>query len=814
MQVIAIDTETKRFGPGLVTPPIMCTSWAYRDDTNRMVTHLVSNGDGMQMFELWKGWLEGPDLLVFLNNAYDLGVVCGTFPELEELVWAKLERGEVDDVKLREKLLALSTHGNLKFAPMPDGTKKQLGYSMADLVLNYIGDDLSADKGEDSVRTHYDLYDGVPAKSYPTEASVYAKKDAYYTLSIYEHQEVRIKSEHERASCATSRFRAAVDFALRQITDNGMRTDSEEFARVQTLMNKILHEDNLVTIIEAGILRPALLVQPHFRQIGKALALLAEWGVELPESRWAGVMCPSIDGKKAEEKTWVLTEREIMAPGAKDWSALDRDTIVSLMDAGIKFKKPEKLSVDTKMLAWTVKAVCKETSTPIKRTETGGICCDSEVIGELEGFSEKLTNFKYYQAQQKIVSTELPGMQWPNERTGEPECAERIHFCYDALVSTGRTSSFASKFFPSRNGQQIDPRVRPCYLPEEGAWLLSVDYSSLELCSVGQTTFELFGESKHRDKINAGYDLHSYLGAGLARRLPSVFTGSADPDENYRMFKSLMGGTKEEITFYKHWRKFAKPVGLGFPGGLGAKTFISLAKKTYGVNIIQAALEMNEADLDVNTTVLWHAERLGIAKDEFKWTPFLKGVALAKMLKDVWLATYPEMVEYFEWIQKQTDGVNSDGEGGHKLCYTTPLGMHRAGGSYTAAANGRAMQSPSAEGFCTAVFRVQKSTRLGDSVLRACKVHDEVHDEVLLSVPGNPEGAWEATCETQDVMEGAMEEIMPDVRISTEAALMTAWRKEADPVYHPQSGLLLPWEPDVEYDNVNGVLYLPETASV
>ena len=813
MKILAIDTETERFGLNNVTPRIMCTSYAWRDEKNRMHTALVSNGDGDTMHDLWQQWLEGPDMLVFLNNAYDLGVVVRTFPDLEPLVWAKLERGEVDDVKIREKLLALSTHGNLKFAPMPDGTKKSLGYSMADLVMAYIGDDLSADKSEDSVRTHYDLYDGVPAAQYPTEASTYAKKDAYYTLAIHEHQEVRIKSEHGRASCSTSKFRAAVDFSLRQITDNGMRVDAEEFHRVKDEMAAILHEDNLETIILAGILRPALLVQPHFRQLGKALGLLEEWGVELPVSRWSGMRCPSINGKKGEEKTWELVDREILPPNSKDWSALDRDTLIALGDAGIKFKKPEKLSVDTKMLAWTVKAVCKETSTPIKRTETGGVCCDSEVIGELEGFSEELTNFKYYQAQQKIVSTELPGMQWENERTGEMEVAERIHFCYDVLVSTGRTSSFASKFFPSRNGQQIDPRVRPCYMPEEGDWLVSIDFNSLELCSVAQTTYDLFGYSKHMEKINQGYDLHSYLGAGLARRLPSSFTGSADPDENYHMFKALMGGSPEDVKFYKHWRKFAKPVGLGYPGGLGAKTFISLAKKTYGVDIIAAALEMDEADLDINTTVLWHAERLGISESEFKWTPFLKGVALAKMLKDVWLETYPEMVDYFEWVQTQEDGFNfKDGEG--KLCYTTPLGMHRAGGTYTAIANGRAMQSPSAEGFCTAVFRVQKATRLGDSILRRCKVHDEVHDEIIASVPGNQKDAWEAICGMQDIMEDAMSEILPDVKIGTEAAVSLVWRKEADPVFDPETGLLVPWEPDVDYDNVDGVFYLPETVSV
>jgi hypothetical protein len=181
----------------------------------------------------------------------------------------------------------------------------------------------------------------------------------------------------------------------------------------------------------------------------------------------------------------------------------------------------------------------------------------------------------------------------------------------------------------------------------------------------------------------------------------------------------------------------------------------------------------------------------------------LKGVALASMLKEVWLETYPEMKDYFAWVTEQKDEANGEG----RLCYTTPMGMHRAGATYTAQANGRAMQSPSAEGFCTAVYHVQREMRLG--ALRDCVLHNEVHDEILASVPGNQERAWECVCLMQDIMEDCMSGIMPDVKISTEAALMTAWRKEAEAVYDPRTGLLVPWEPGVDYDVVDETFYLP-----
>ena len=817
MKIIAADTETGRFGEQpngeiLIHPAIICTSWAERK-LEGIVTHLVSDGDGEDMKELWTEWLTGNDMLVFHNASYDLGVCCTTWPDLEHLVWDKLERGEITCTMLREKLLNLSSHGNLEYVSLPDGNTSKLGYALGDLALNYLGLDMSADKEEDSVRTQYDLYAGMPSRNYPVEARTYALQDAHVPMAIYEAQAARVRTHHGPSSLSTEFFHTACSFALGLMTEAGMRIDSDRFYKLKKEMEAVLCEYNLSPTIRLGMVRPAEPARPQIRQVTRATELLASEFGDLAE-------------------VMMTVETEDGPQQVVDWSKISELHRAVLEDDGVKFTKPKKSSLNRKVLCERVVEVCKAIGVEPKLTDTGGISADAEVIQDLAAFDQHLEledgdellpdgsdedvpihprlmspleNYQYRQAVQKIVTTELPRMMWGPE--GEEKPAERVFFNFNALLATGRTSSFASKHYPSGNGQQIDPRARPCYLPEKGQWLLSTDYSALELCSVAQATYEMFGKSRHRDLINAGMDLHCNLGSSLADRLPSEFSGG------YEDFLKLKATDNK---LFKHWRKFAKPVGLGYPGGLGANTFMSLAKKSYGVNIMKAAQEFPEDALPGpdNTTVAWHARKVGISVSTgWRWTPFLKGIALSVLLKQVWLDTYPEMVAYFEWVSQQRDEdnvyTNQDGRTENMLCYTTPLGMHRAGGTFTSVANGRAMQAPAAEGAKAAVYRIMKECRLG-RLKGLATFPNFVHDEVLLSIPADPAAAAEVTDIVEAIMVESMQDVMPDVRISVESALMTRWRKEADPVRSRSTKLLLPWEPEAKHEvDADGSLWLP-----
>lgn len=130
----------------------------------------------------------------------------------------------------------------------------------------------------------------------------------------------------------------------------------------------------------------------------------------------------------------------------------------------------------------------------------------------------------------------------------------RIHPRYKLLVNTGRTSCSKPNF------QQL-PRegsVRSMYRAKEGCQLIITDYSALELATLAQVTYSMFGESVMREQINKGVDLHRYYAAVLWE-------------------KEIKDVTKDE-------RQQAKAANFGFPGGLGIDTFIKFSQG-YGLTL-------------------------------------------------------------------------------------------------------------------------------------------------------------------------------------------------------------------------------------
>lgn len=739
---IAFDTETFPIGPENVNPKMVCLTLAKRDG-DEVESWIYGNGDPELRDVVWQ-MLTKPDVvLIGQNTAFDLAVICRAFPEFEPAIWAKLEAGEITDTKIRQKLLNLSTHGNLDNV---NGAK--LGYGLDDMVLQYLGRDISADKhGEDSWRLNYFQLDGMKAADYPEEAARYAKHDAVYTLLVYEQQQLLVRSESGPASLSTEFFHTAAHFALNWMTVAGMRIDKAKLAEVEEMLARELSDDKLDLLLAEGIMRPSEPEQVFVRQRKKACEILGCDDAEL------------------------------------DALAADPDIRMVLEAEEIKFKAAVDASINKKRLGEKVREVCENYDVPVKLTDGGKsgnkqVCTDSEVMDTIAGWDPTLQQYRHRQGLNKLVTTEVPRMKW----NGQP--AEVVHFNFDVLKETGRTSSFAGSLYPSANGQNIDPRVRPCYVARDGYWLGSTDYGTLELVTTAQTTYSLFGWSKMRDLINAGADLHAYLGAQLALLLHDEFRGlcnsagiSNDRDAVYEQFKACKGHDSEEVrAFYKHWRSFAKPVGLGFPGGLGAETFIEFAKKNYKVDIVKQTGSM------------------------------AKAIELSKSLKTVWLDTFPEMRLYFAWVSEGTldpeNPIIGYWDHDHKepiqgQCYTSPMGMYRAGTSYCAVANGKAMQTPAGEGAKAAVFKVVRECRdvTRESVLYGSIPVNFVHDELLVEYP--IEKAHEAAQRTAEVMIEMMRLITPDVKVKAEPALMTRWDKRAEPNFD-DNGRLVPWVPPAD----------------
>jgi DNA polymerase-1 len=131
-----------------------------------------------------------------------------------------------------------------------------------------------------------------------------------------------------------------------------------------------------------------------------------------------------------------------------------------------------------------------------------------------------------------------------------------VHPRYNLMVNTGRTSCSKPNFqqLPKMGG------IREMFKAKEGNTFIITDYSAVELATLSQVLYNQFGESVMRDKINEGHDLHKYY-ASVMNSIPISMVN-------------------------KQQRQEAKAANFGFPGGLGAKTFIQFSK-TYGLDITE-----------------------------------------------------------------------------------------------------------------------------------------------------------------------------------------------------------------------------------
>lgn len=806
-RVIAFDCETFRIGPGAIAPKMVCVTIAMLDENGEMHTLLTGNGDECVVDDL-RELFEPGHMLVGLNTAYDLLVIAESYPELEPMIWKKLEAGEVDDVSIREMLLNLSTTGMLDEVELPDGSVTKIFYGMKALALKHLGVDLEDEKDDpNSPRLNFFTMDGLPAAHYDERYSEYAVDDARYTLEIYEEQEGMIESENGYASCSTSTFHTAADFALFCITNEGMAVDHEEVERMRDWLAEELSPEKHAPLYAKGILEPPLPHRPFGNQLKKAAAIV--------EARGGKVWEEEIPHTPTEAQLRKAKEKGVEPPTTKkiwvcdDWGPhLD-----ALREGGVRIADPQKEKRKDEPLRAHVKEIADRVGYALKLTDGGAISTDKEVIGDLEDLDPLLKIYGHRQKLQKLVSTDLPRMEWPK---GSGQFSDVVHFPFNILVKTTRTSSRTNDKYPSGNGQQVHPKVRGCFVPRPGNVLCSVDYSSLELVCVAEITYNLFGEeSVHWQKVNADYNMHAFLGAQLAASLdPEFSTWCEDLGIDLTNFDDVYGAfmllKKENPEFFGAWRKLAKPTGLGFPGGLGPKTMLEFAKNNYGVNFITIAedrAEEHPEEFDEPTkSVLWHANDLYEMKPaDFEWNPTLRGIQLASLIRDnVWHATYPEMRPYFKHISDDcVDEVNPvighDEESGREiagLCYTTPLGMFRAACSFTACANGKAMQSPAAEGAKNAVFNAVRAVRdaTRQSILYGCRVVNFVHDELIFELPDEgPDSLHDRATEIQRIMEDSMSVVIKNTKVKTEAALMRRWKKEADPVFDAEGRLTI-WE--------------------
>lgn len=338
---------------------------------------------------------------------------------------------------------------------------------------------------------------------------------------------------------------------------------------------------------------------------------------------------------------------------AKSTIDVTRDTLVA---HGLMRVVGKKLAKDTKAIGALVVSVLGD-DTP--QTATGRVKLDEETI-DLCGDNPMLAHLVAHNKATKLYNNWRVHLERGTHTPIQPR--------YNVLVESGRTSC------QNPNIQQLHRAggLRECFAPREGYVFASVDYASLEMCTLAQACLDLGIGSNLGEAINGGLDPHLHVAAQL---LHIDYAAAA---------QRLAEGDAE----VKHHRQISKILNFGLPGGLGAATFVQYARG-YGVTLSQ---------------------------DE------------AETLRRKWFDAWPEMQRYFEHISalvgRSTGTV-------HQL----RSGRVRGDVSYTQTCNSyfQGLAADGAKDACFAIARAAYADKT--SALYGSRPVAFIHDEILAEVP-------------------------------------------------------------------------------
>lgn len=303
-----------------------------------------------------------------------------------------------------------------------------------------------------------------------------------------------------------------------------------------------------------------------------------------------------------------------------------------------------------------------------------------------------------------------------------------IHARY-GLTTTGRTNCSA----PNLQNLRKLHGIRESFLPRPGYVFIQADFPQLELFTLSQVCYSILGHSELGELLKSGMDPHTKFAADLMK---------ISYDEG------LSRKDAKEPVFYTY-RQIAKVFNFGKPGGLGPTKLVALAaSKQYNVR-----MTMSEA------------QRYGKA----------------------WLETFPEMREYFDFI-------NASLCGGDEATVVIPqTGFIRGGARYCAACN-TGFQGLGAACAKEAVCRVAEAEYVDQrSPLYGCRTVAFIHDEILAEA--RREVCHEAGLEMARLMAEGANKYLPDCPIpaaKVEPLAMAYWSKHAEATY--KEGRLIPWD--------------------
>lgn len=380
-------------------------------------------------------------------------------------------------------------------------------------------------------------------------------------------------------------------------------------------------------------------------------------------------------------------------------------------------------------------------------TEKGGVSCDRDTL--LDSGDELLEDYGHSTENEKLRTTYADVLRQGAEAP--------IHVSYNSLLTSGRCSCRK----PNLQNLPRGGKVRECFCPRQGFLFLSTDYAALEMVTLAQVCFTLFGTSAMRDSINADEDQH----VRLAARVMGI-----DYAEGMRL-KAAGDTTLKRI------RQAMKEVNFGIPGGMGPPKLVLRARH----NKIRLCVSAGEAELcgSSGKTSTYRGRQI---------TPTcVDCLRLAVKYRDLFFEEWPEVKRYHELTAQAS-------ESGEPLESMSAGGMLRLEKEFGAASNHffQNLAAVGAKDALQAVTRAYLDPTVKSSLYGKGATVLFVHDEIISEV--YEKEAHECAMEQSRLMVEVMQRHVPDVAVKCPPALARRWFKGMEAVYD-KAGRLIPWEP-------------------
>ena len=523
---------------GIDTETLLITDHRVPDGVLAQVAH--AEGVDLITWDLWEEYFtvllaRASPMIYMFNAPFDMEVIG------HRLLWGLLAKGRVRDMECRYKLLAIAERGYY-----------QQPVSLATVARRKLLVALDKDK---DVRTGFTREAGITA----TQA-VYGAMDAVATLLL------GMKMPEQPTEALQTRGHVA----LGRVSRRGMLVDRDKMAELREAA--VTEKERCAdTLDAAGIrlrkttkcikdiitgLHAVMGVDRAYRQpTALHLRLLFAWCVErstLPAEEFRAAFqafyteewLAAPVKKKDRELEKALFAKIVTALGMPELVRTGTAAPMALLAARLCASKlegagPKAVGAAMRALYEENGGWCKERAPmgPAKALQAYMAAAESRygvVFGRTDGGKDrdpakqkiKISKDDMWKLQVKGVA-DLVLEAYLGYKHCEKQVSTylddkiigvdgRVHSRFNVLVRTGRTSS------SKPNIQNIPGALRSMYIVPEGKVLCSIDYSQVELCTLAQHCYSMFGRSRMRELINAEIDLHAWFAGRLSQRITNA----------------------------------------------------------------------------------------------------------------------------------------------------------------------------------------------------------------------------------------------------------------------------------------------------